>query len=321
MHQAHNFVFTGTLRQLLLVLIYLFINHKLFANLGVLRFTVSLLNRIMKCFNYYSDEAQFLASHHSRQNKSLAYDQFHRMCRESYYAVFIESTLENLLGHAITNVLAIREHELEVGSGVEDEDNKIDDRDNTIFNLTMFLVDTMFVRFVPFALNLFNGLLTSSVSKNFAGLDDATLNSMFAVLSIVPKACRGGQLQEFKRSVPIAATIQFIHSAGRFKDKFALLCCKWLDSFGPAEVKSILEVLLQYLEHEQRVETILECCLAVKTIILAKPDQLDLGFAVQKILPVAINLCSSVDNTQVLWPMLTLITKILSKVDCASLNH
>jgi len=127
-----------------------------------------------------------------------------------------------------------------VGSGVEEEDNKIEDRDNTIFNLTMFLVDSVFVRFVPFALNLFNNLLTSSAEKNFLGLDDATLNNLFAVLSIVPKACRAGQLQDFKRSVPIAATIQFIHSTGRFKDKFALLCCKWLDSFGAAEVKSIL---------------------------------------------------------------------------------
>lgn len=121
--------------------------------------------------------------------------------------------------------------------------------------------------------------------------------------------------------MPIAATIQFIHSTGRFKDKFALLCCKWLDSFGAAEIKSILEVLLQYLENEQRVETILECCLAVKTIILARPDHVDLGFAVQKILPVAISLCSYVDSTQVLWPMLTLITKIISKVEGVNLNH
>lgn len=82
-----------------------------------------------------------------------------------------------------------------MGSGVEEEDNKIDDRDNTIFNITMFLVDTVFVRFVPFSLTLFNNLLTNSAEKSFTGLDDATLNNLFAVLSIVPKACRTGQLQ------------------------------------------------------------------------------------------------------------------------------
>lgn len=57
----------------------------------------------------------------------------------------------------------------------------------------------------------------------------------------------------------------------------------------------------------------------MKNIILTKPDQVDLGFAVQKILPVAIGLCRYVDSTQVLWPMITLITKIISKVECV--NH
>jgi len=106
--QSHSFVLAGTLKQLLVVLTYVFLNYKLFRNLGVLRFTVSLLNRIMKCFNYYSDDAQFLASHHSRQNKSLQYDQLHRLCRQTYYEVFTQPAIQNLLSQAITNVLSIR---------------------------------------------------------------------------------------------------------------------------------------------------------------------------------------------------------------------
>lgn len=54
--------------------------------------------------------------------------------------------------------------------------------------------------------------------------------------------------------------------------------------------------------------------MAVKTIVLEKSSDLDMTQAVQKIVPVAIALCSSNDATQVLWPMITLISKILTKV-------
>lgn len=114
--------------------------------------------------------------------------------------------------------------------------------------------------------------------------------------------------------MPTLSTIQFIFKSGKFKDKFALLCCKWLNWFSKEEVSGILQVLLGYLSQETRVDILLECCLAVKTIVLEKSSDLDMTQAVQKIVPVAIALCSSNDATQVLWPMITLISKILTKV-------
>lgn len=93
MQQSHNFLVAGILKQLMVVLSYVFLNHRLFRNLSVLKFSISLLNRIIKCFNYYADEAQFMASQHSRQNKSLKYDQLHNACRQTYHEVLIQSTI------------------------------------------------------------------------------------------------------------------------------------------------------------------------------------------------------------------------------------
>lgn len=58
----------------------------------------------------------------------------------------------------------------------------------------------------------------------------------------------------------------------------------------------------------------MECCLAIKTIVLEKSSEIDVSFAVQKIIPVAIRLCSTVESVQVVWPMITLISKMISKV-------
>lgn len=81
----------------------------------------------MKCFNYYSDDNSFLASSHSKQNKSVQYAQLHAMCRAAYFEVFTQEVVERVLSQTILRTLGVREHELEVGCGVEEEDAKVGD--------------------------------------------------------------------------------------------------------------------------------------------------------------------------------------------------
>jgi hypothetical protein len=55
----------------------------------------------------------------------------------------------------------------------------------------MFLVDTMFARFSPFAVYLFKDLVVNSAQQNFANLNDQILCNVLSILSILPKSCKG----------------------------------------------------------------------------------------------------------------------------------
>ncbi len=48
--------------------------------------------------------------------------------------------------------------------------------------------------------------------------------------------------------------------------------------------------------------------------MLERYAEVDVTFAVQKIIPVAVKLCATVESAQVLWPLVTLISKMISKI-------
>jgi hypothetical protein len=49
------------------------------------------------------------------------------MCRAAYFEVFTQEVVERVLSQTILRTLGVREHELEVGCGVEEEDAKVED--------------------------------------------------------------------------------------------------------------------------------------------------------------------------------------------------
>ena len=58
----------------------------------------------------------------------------------------------------------------------------------------------------------------------------------------------------------------------------------------------------------------MRCCECLNKVIKTRVGVIDLGYAIQKVIPIALHVLQSVDNPEVLWPMVTLVSNIILKV-------
>lgn len=127
---------------------------------------------------------------------------------------------------------------------------------------------------------MISNLLRSCLANGFEGMDRNVKVNIMGVCSVLPsafKANNGAALVDF----PIQQLISYAYNSGEFADKFALLSCKWINKFSSEEVMQIVNALLSYIDNnEANLPVLLECCLAVKSIVLSKAQQINLSGAV-----------------------------------------
>jgi hypothetical protein len=57
------------------------------------------------------------------------------------------------------------------------------------------------------------------------------------------------------------------------------------------------------------------CCQCLNKIILQRSGAIDMQNAIQRVVPVSLLVFQKIDNPEVLWPMVTLISNIIVKVE------
>ena len=56
------------------------------------------------------------------------------------------------------------------------------------------------------------------------------------------------------------------------------------------------------------------CCDCLNKVVKTRAGVLDLSQAIQRVVPVTLQVLQTVDNPEVLWPMATLVSNIIIKV-------
>lgn len=56
------------------------------------------------------------------------------------------------------------------------------------------------------------------------------------------------------------------------------------------------------------------CCHCLNKVITLRANAIDLSKTIQRVVPVALLVFQTVDNPEVLWPMVTLVSNIILKV-------
>lgn len=78
-------------------------------------------------------------------------------------------------------------------------------------------------------------------------------------------------------------------------------------------------MLLNFIENEssgeEEVDVLMGCCQCLNKIILQRSAAIDLQNAIQRVVPVSLVVFQKIDNPEVLWPMVTLISNIITKVE------
>ena len=85
------------------------------------------------------------------------------------------------------------------------------------------------------------------------------------------------------------------------------------------------DVLLGFMEQEagqvkedDNVDTLMGCCQCLNKIIVQKGQAIDLQTVVERSVPISLFVLGVVQNPEVLWPMVNLVSNIVSRVEFKS---
>lgn len=59
----------------------------------------------------------------------------------------------------------------------------------------------------------------------------------------------------------------------------------------------------------------MNCCQCLNKVVVQRTAAIDLRALVQRVVPVALGIFQIIDNPEILWPMVTLISNTIVKVD------
>jgi hypothetical protein len=147
----------------------------------------------------------------------------------------------------------------------------------------------------------------------------ANLLGVVAVLPSVHKK-QSSQLQQF----PVLEVLQFIFTTPAFKAKFAPIVAGWLDCFSATQIAELTQVLLSFMEQEaaragqqgeEELEVLAGCCQCLNKVTVHRPEALDLQQVVARVVPVSLQVLGRVDDPEVLWPVVTLISTVISRAE------
>ena len=90
----------------------------------------------------------------------------------------------------------------------------------------------------------------------------------------------------------------------------------WLDIFTNEQLSQLIEALLNYVTQgaqQNNMEMLLYSCFSLNKIVSLRTAAVDCGYVLHKVFPVAITVFNHTDNPEILWPLITLISSLLTK--------
>ena len=206
-------LFHENLTEYLLLVESIIKNAESFTDENVLKMGVICLRSVLKCFEYYHDDAQ-----HPGKNADK-YEEKQKICHQKYYSFFTEERIKNFFTEFVLKFLPKRVFLSQATGGTEELENFIDtgiiheiinefvetekildegpnEIENTLFNLTLVCCQEFLMRFPEQAIPLLHGLVDQIIEgksiktkSNFEGtldLSNEIQDGVFALLGLLP---------------------------------------------------------------------------------------------------------------------------------------
>jgi hypothetical protein len=187
----------------------------------------------------------------------------------------------------------------------------------------IMLLEGLLDRFTAQTHRLITGLVRSSLQDNWSSLDAGSTGNLLSVVALLPGTCRRGDRSGLQE-VPVLEVLQFIYGRPVFRGKFAGIVSGWLEAFSNEQLDSLAGVLLDFIGQagageeevaQAELELLMSCCQCLNKIVSTRTAAIDLRGLVQRVLPVSLGIFQRIDSPEVLWPMVSLLSNVIVKVD------
>ena len=107
----------------------------------------------------------------------------------------------------------------------------------------------------------------------------------------------------------------------RLREKFPAIISGWIDIFSNERINQLLNVLLDYISQDPQesygdhsnMDLLLYSCFSLNKIVMLKSSVVDCSFILNKVFPIAIRIFANTDNPEILWPLINLISSLVTK--------
>ena len=147
----------------------------------------------------------------------------------------------------------------------------------------------------------------------------STQIDFLSVIAILPKSCKKAH-QEYLFQFPILDILGYVHQSSsaegrdRLREKFPALITGWLDIFTNDQINQLINVLLDYVADPNiHIDLLLYSCFSLNKVVTQRSGSVDSAAILHKMFPIAIQIFANTDNPEVLWPLINLISSLITK--------
>ena len=134
-------------------------------------------------------------------------------------------------------------------------------------------------------------------------------------MAILPSSAKKTHAQALA-DFPVLPILEHIFKTPALKLRFAPIVAGWMDNFSNEQLASMTSVLLSFMEQEgqnQSGEVLVGCCQCLNKLVTRRQQAIDLQEVVHRAVPVLLAALGTIDNPDVLWPIVTLVAGVVAK--------